>query len=118
MNNRKIGTDCEKLAFEYLEKNNFSIVNKNWRLSKFGEIDLVALDKSKKEIVFVEVKSQVNSSIDPKEQITRRKQKRLIHLANSYIHLNNLKNCSCRFDVIAIRVSKEVKSIEHIKNAF
>ncbi len=114
----KLGREGERLASHYLTKNNFSILNKNWRSGRYGEIDIVANDLKTKELVFIEVKSRSTSTDDAKELVTKNKQKQLYKLAKSYLYTENKGKHACRFDVIAIRISKEGNKLEHIKNAF
>ncbi|MBI3590898.1 MAG: YraN family protein [Candidatus Melainabacteria bacterium] len=114
----KLGKEGEKLACEYLKKIDFSILKQNWHSGKYGEIDIIAKDIATKELVFIEVKSRATNTNDAKELVTKKKQQQLYKLAKSFIFLNNSENCACRFDVIAIRINKEGKAIEHIKNAF
>ncbi len=114
----KLGKEGEKLASDYLIKSNFSIINQNWRSGKYGEIDLIVSDNLTKELVFIEVKSRSTSTDDAKELVTKNKQKQLYKLAKSYLHLTNKNDCSCRFDVIAVRINQKGNQIEHIKNAF
>lgn len=115
---RKKGKRSEKIACNYLEKNKFLILDKNWHSGKYGEIDIVALDRDKKELVFIEVKSRSNSLDEAKELVTKKKQHQLYRLAESYLYLKNKENVSCRFDVIAIKINEKEKLLEHIKNAF
>ena len=114
----KLGKEGERLASDYLQKNNFSILNKNWRSGRYGEIDIVASDKNTRELVFIEVKSRSTSTSDAKELVTKNKQRQLYKLAKSYLYLNSRENCSCRFDVIAVRINKKGNKLEHIRNAF
>ena len=114
----KLGREGEKLASDYLQKNNFLILNKNWRSGRYGEIDIIADDKSTNELVFIEVKSRSTSTDDAKELVTKNKQRQLYKLAKSYLYLNARENCTCRFDVIAVRISEKGNKLEHIKNAF
>ena len=114
----KLGKEGEKLASDYLSRNNFSLLNQNWRSGRYGEIDIIALDNKTKEIVFVEVKSRVSSLDDAKEQVTPYKQKQLYKLANVYLYLNKKEKVPCRFDVIAVKISEKGNALEHIRNAF
>ena len=114
----KLGKLGEKVACDYLKKNDFSIFKQNWRSGKYGEIDIIAKDNATKELVFIEVKSRATNTSDAKELVTKRKQEKLYKLANSYLYLFNLENCSCRFDVIAIKMNEKGTVLEHIKNAF
>lgn len=114
----KLGKAGERIACDYLNKNNFLILKQNWRSGKYGEIDIVAVDKDKKELVFVEVKSRGTSLKDAKELVTKKKQQQLYKLAKSYLYLHGNEDQSCRFDVIAIKINEKGKQLEHIKNAF
>ena len=116
--NHKLGKEGEKLACDYLQKINFSILKQNWRSGKYGEIDIIGVDNSTKELVFIEVKSRTTSTDDAKELVTKKKQQQLYNLAKSYLYLEDLNDCACRFDVIAVKINNEGKAIEHIKNAF
>ena len=114
----KLGKEGERLASDYLQKNNFSILNKNWRSGKYGEIDIIASDINTKELVFIEVKTRSTSTDDAKELVTKKKQSQLYKLARSYLYLHSRENYTCRFDVIAVRINKEGNKLEHIRNAF
>ncbi len=113
-----LGKAGENLAFEYLNKNSFSIIKQNWHSGRYGEIDIIATDNNTKELVFIEVKSRATSTNDAKELVTRKKQQKLYKLAESYLYLTKRENHPCRFDVIAIKINEKEKIIEHIKNAF
>ncbi len=115
---REKGKKSEEIASSYLEKSGFSIFNKNWHSGRYGEIDIIAKDLKKNEIVFIEVKSRYTNLQEAKELITKNKQKQLYKLANSYLYLNNLENSTCRFDVIAIKMGHDKVLLEHIKDAF
>ena len=53
MNTKDKGKKGEELAFSYLRKKKVKILGKNFR-SRYGEIDLIGLDKKK--LIFDEVK--------------------------------------------------------------
>ena len=114
----KLGKEGERLASDYLQKNNFSIINQNWRSGKYGEIDIIAKDNKTNDLVFVEVKSRKTSINDAKELITKKKQQQLYKLAKSYLFLKGFEDCPCRFDVIAIKINEKGKALEHIRDAF
>ena len=113
-----IGKKGEEIAKNYLEKKNYILLDKNWRSGKYGELDLVVKDEKTNEIVFVEVKTRETSTKDAKELVTPKKQEKLYKLAKSYLYKHRLKDPACRFDVIAIRISGDIKELEHIRNAF
>jgi len=62
MNTRKIGTDGEDKAVQYLIKNDFKIITRNFRKRGF-EIDIVAEHKDGS-IRFVEVKTVVDGALE------------------------------------------------------
>lgn len=51
------GDFAEGIAISFLKKKRFSILTTNYRY-RAGEIDIIAHDKNKKELVFVEVRSK------------------------------------------------------------
>ncbi|SHH07388.1 YraN family protein [Tepidibacter thalassicus] len=114
MNNREKGILGEKIASDYLIKNNFKILQKNYK-TKYGEIDLIVSKDGK--IIFVEVKSRNSLNYGyPSESVNYRKQSKIIYTAKHYILSNNIKNNDFRFDVIEVYLKN--KNINHIENAF
>lgn len=112
------GKKSEEIAFNFLEKNGFQIIDKNWHSGRYGEIDAIAYDSKTNELVFIEIKSRFTSLTEAKELVNKKKQGQLIKLANNYLYLNRLEEKPCRFDVIALKIGREEKKLEHIKNAF
>jgi len=114
---RKTGNEGEQLALAYLKNNGYKIIEQNYR-TRFGEIDIVALDG---EIVcFIEVKtrSSVNFGM-PVESITNLKKKKMIRTAFSYLRFKKWEEREARFDVVSILLKSGQKTeIEIIKNAF
>lgn len=80
---KKKGQEGEALVADFLEKNNYRILEKNFTC-KGGEIDIIARDL-KGYIVFVEVKHYKKSWLHPLEAITAKKQKHLIKAAKIYL---------------------------------
>lgn len=116
--NKDIGNYGETLAFNYLRKNGYYILKRNFR-NRFGEIDLIC--KKNDIIIFVEVKSRYSSLYGtPLESITYSKQKQIINLCNFYITLNKLYKYNCQFDVIEVFLNKDnnLFLINHIQDAF
>ena len=72
---QEIGKWGEILACKYLEENNYRIVERNF-LCRQGEIDIVAKDSKKKELVFIEVKTRSNFKYgNPAEAVNKSKQR-------------------------------------------
>lgn len=111
-----LGINGEKIATEYLNKNNYKIIERNFRCRQ-GEIDIIAYDKKCKEYVFVEVKTRTNFEYGkPIDSVNKMKQKHIASATKYYIYLNNIENKYIRFDIIEI-YKKDKYIINHIKNA-
>lgn len=113
-----LGQRGEKAAARYLRRQGYRVLARNVR-SKFGELDLVALDG--RTIVFVEVKTRVHHEAGlPAEAIDSDKQRRLTRLALHYLRRHRLLEQSTRFDVVAVTwpQSSRPPSIKHYRNAF
>ncbi|WFD08963.1 YraN family protein [Tepidibacter hydrothermalis] len=114
MNNKEKGILGEKIACNYLIKNNFHILEKNYR-TKIGEIDLIALKGNK--ISFIEVKSRNSINYGyPCEAVNYKKQRKIISTATQYIKYKNINNMDIGFDVIEVYLRNN--NINHIENAF
>lgn len=113
---RNIGEDGERFAVSLLEHQGYTILDRNYTFNH-GEIDIVARDRD--ELVFVEVKMRRNPRFgSPEESVTPAKQELLRRTAEGYVREKDLEDCSCRFDVVAIRDENGVKTFVHYKNAF
>lgn len=114
MNKREIGNLGENLAKEYLIKNNFKILEKNYR-TRVGEIDLIVEKDSS--VIFVEVKSRNSLNYGyPCEAVNYKKQNKIISTAKYYILSNKLNDFNFRFDIIEVYLKNN--NINHIENAF
>jgi putative endonuclease len=116
-NKRETGNKGEDIACDFLTKHGFEIIERNYQYGH-GEIDVVARDKDI--LVFVEVKYRKSLEYGPPElAITKGKQKQIRKVAEAYLYEKNIKDKSCRIDVIAIvHTSGQKPEINHIINAF
>lgn len=110
---RKRGARYEELAADYLQKQGFEIVQRNF-CSRFGEIDLIA--REGRYLVFVEVKYRArNSGGHPLEAVDVRKQHRIGKTADFYLlRYGYGESMPCRFDVVGILGDEVI----HLRNAF
>lgn len=111
----KIG---EKLAVQHLKTQGYQILAENYRFQR-GEIDIIA--KYEERIVFVEVKTRRSLKYGlPQSAVTEQKQRQISKIALAYLQEHDLIDTSCRFDVIAIQLTRhlELLRIEQIKSAF
>lgn len=111
---KKIGDSGELFAQNYLKKLGYKIIETNWKYSRIGEIDIIALDKSV--LVFVEVKYRRSNTYGSAiEAITPKKLEKIYQSALAYLTQTKIKYKNYRIDVIAIDKLDTTK-IEHIKN--
>ena len=109
-----IGKDGEKLALTYLEKENYTIIETNWRY-KHLEIDIITIKESV--LCFIEVKTRSSSNYgEPYLALTKSKQKNILLAANHYIEKNQI-DLEIRFDLITITVNKNPPLV-HYKSIF
>jgi putative endonuclease len=116
---KKIGEEGEDIAVELLISKGYEIKERNYRYGK-GEIDIIAFDPEKNYIVFVEVKSRQNLEFgSPEYAITKNKIRQVRRIAEAYLYENEINNCDCRFDVVAVLFRAKIRPIvNHYENAF
>ena len=117
MKRRDVGILGEKLARDFLERQDYHILQTNYRCSE-GEIDIIAghLDF----LVFIEVRTK--SSLEfgsPEESITPAKMGRLRAVAAHYLQTHDNLPSSWRIDVVVVELDRKGKPsrIEIIENA-
>ena len=110
-----LGTLGEHKACNYLLQNNYKIIERNFRC-KQGEIDIIAKDLSKNELVFIEVKTRANFQYGrPSQSVTPIKKRHILGASKYYILKNQIKDTFIRFDVIEIFVKNYSFKVNHIK---
>jgi putative endonuclease len=109
------GRRGEDLAVMFLEGEGFTVLERNYRFGKSGEIDIIVRKNGL--LVFVEVKSRHSERYGgPLYSITARKKKTIRLIASQYLLSHpeqNTGNTTCRFDMIAVMNGK-VEWIEDI----
>lgn len=116
MSNVKIGNQGEDLACEYLRKQGYKILERNYRI-RGGEIDIIAQDKEY--LVFVEVKTRLSHDFGlPVEAITPWKIKYLLKTAQFYLLKIGWVDGPYRLDFLGVDFAedKDEPQIELIKN--
>jgi putative endonuclease len=120
---QKIGRRAEQLVAERLAGAGWEIVERNTR-TRFGELDIVALDR--RTLVFVEVKAgRQGAAFGPERPVLavdRRKQRQVRRLAAAWMgeRRRTLRWDEVRFDAVGVifdRAGRPV-DVEHIESAF
>ena len=106
------------IACEYLRKQGYRILEKNFRC-KIGEIDVIA--EKDKRLRFVEIKTRSGDVFGmPEEAVHAAKQKKLIMLAEWYMKEIQKTGTSFSIDVVAIDMNSESEkpAVRLIQDAF
>ena len=110
-----LGKQGEEYAAQYLEKEGYEILDRNW-MSGHKDLDIVTVKDNT--LVFVEVKTRSSMDWgDPEDAVTDKKIRSIVHSADAYIRYNCL-DMDVRFDIISIVTDDEGYTVEHIKEAF
>lgn len=113
-NNKELGEQGEQLASDYLEKNGYEIIEKNYRYKR-SEIDIIALKDNW--LIFIEVKMRKNADYGFPEEFVDEKKEEMIQLgAMDYMEAINWQG-NVRYDIIAI-IKKSAPEITHLEDAF
>ena len=99
-----LGELGEQLVAKWLQEQDYQILHYRWR-SRWGEIDLIARQKSHPTLVFVEVKTRSDHSWDSKglDAIAFKKQQKISQTSALFLAKNpQLADFYCRFDVALV----------------
>ncbi len=121
---KSLGNLGETISANYLKNKGYEIIAMNYTNPsgrRLGEIDIIAKDTKKDELVFVEVKSREMhkfGNTNPEENVNYHKLQKLNKIAYFYLKLNNLLVHDYRFDVIAVWINENDRKakIKHIKS--
>ncbi len=100
-----IGQAGEDLAATYLEGRGWSVLERNWRFRRLGEIDIIAVEPSAQGgiLVFCEVKTRSGTVFgEPLEAITQEKLRRLRRLASAWMATHPTGYEQVRIDAIGV----------------
>jgi putative endonuclease len=103
---RMIGTVFEDQAVDFLESKGFRILQRNVNF-RWGEIDLVAHDQERNELVFVEVRARKHGGMQAAEETISYGKLRRLHRAIASYLVSDAFLCSginakgARIDLIA-----------------
>lgn len=116
-----VGKAGEDYVTQYLKSKGYIIVKRNWRDSRYGEIDIVA--ENRECIAFVEVKTrQKGSLVSGIEAVDYAKQQRTKNAAQTFMRRLRT-NLPPRIDVAEVVIVNEKDNeflfeINYIENAF
>ncbi len=111
----ELGQKGEQLAVDFLQKNGYTILDRNWRFKK-AEVDIIA--QKNETLAVIEVKTRSSNYFgNPQDFVNPKKIKLLVEAIDEYVTSKNLE-VEVRFDIIAILKNKDAFTIEHLEDAF
>ncbi len=111
----ELGKKGEQLAVDFLIKNSYDIVERNYRFDK-AEVDIIA--KKDDILAIIEVKTRSTTDFGNPQDFVKPKQiKNLVKAVDEYVNVNGL-DVEVRFDIIAIVKEGKSFKIEHLEDAF
>ncbi|MCG1035169.1 YraN family protein [Polaribacter sargassicola] len=111
----KLGEKGEQLAIDFLIKNDYKILEKNYCYLK-AEVDIIA--QKEEVLAVVEVKTRSTDYFGNPEDFVNPKKIKLLLSAIDYYVIENDLDVEVRFDIIAIIHQKKETKIKHLKDAF
>ena len=111
---REVGDFGEAITAEYLEKNGYRILDRNY-YKPFGEIDIIAIKDDL--VAFVEVKTRKSDALAyAAEAVNFYKQDRIRKASQVYLIEKDMTDFLMRFDVSEVYL--DTRKINYIENAF
>ena len=111
----ELGKKGEQLAIDFLVKNGYKILEKNYRYLK-AEVDIIAQKGAVLAVVEVKTRSTAYFG-NPQDFVNPKKIKLLLSTIDNYVVEKDLE-VEVRFDIIAIIHQKKETKIEHLEDAF
>lgn len=94
------GVYGERRAAAWYEQHGFTVLARNWRDGRSGELDLVVRRGSL--VVVCEVKARASAAYGVAESVTPAKQARIRRLAGAFLASAGLGRVEVRFDVVTV----------------
>lgn len=115
-----LGRRGEDAALTYLLRNGYTLVARNYRFGRHGELDLV-MTAPGGDLVFVEVKTRRQDAAgDPLAWITPLKQRKIQRIAQAFCLQHGIGDRPMRFDAVSVdaRDGTRAPVVRHVPNAF
>jgi putative endonuclease len=102
MSTGQLGSWGEDFACGYLEENGIQVIERNWRYSRYGEIDIIGIEN--RTLVFIEVKTRrTENAGHPIEAVNMSKYQQLRKLSNIWLQTHTVHGYSnVRIDILGV----------------
>ena len=111
----ELGKQGEDIACEFLRKQGFLILERNWTWYK-AEIDIIATFNDQLIIAEVKTRSKYQHAL-PDDMLTNKKLRLIYGATDRYVELKNI-TWEVRYDLVTVIFHGDTWSIEHVKDAF
>ncbi len=113
-----LGNYGEGVAADWLRANGCTILARNFRGPRKGEVDIIARDG--KLLLFIEVKTRRrDSKIRGLDAVGKEKQALIERGANAWLKTLRTRDLPWRFDVIEVKFAPgELPEVNHVRDAF
>lgn len=113
----------ENLAAAHLKAHGYKVLRRNFRAPHGGEVDIVCRDKSRDELVFIEVKTRSSNQFgNPHEAVDQKKRQLILRGAMAWLRMLDMPDLTFRFDIIEVIVDEDgpdtKPNIRHHEDAF
>jgi putative endonuclease len=117
----KVGVRGEQAAARLLRSKGLFIIA-HGEADRGGEIDFIAVDRRRRTVIFVEVKTLATTKPGhPADRVDEAKQARVTRAALRFLRRSKMLDARCRFDVVAVWWPGDAPApqrIEHYESAF
>lgn len=111
---RKFGAWAEEYAAQHLARSGYTLIERNWRYSNVGEIDIIA--KQGAEIIFVEVKARRTLKQGTSlEAVNLPKLIQVRKIASAYLQSLGRRVERFRIDLVGIYVHDRKIELKHLQ---
>jgi len=113
---KRWGDFAENLAFEYMLREGYLIMERNWR-PKHSHLEIDLICRKGDVLVFVEVKARKGFDYDPADAVSDSKINKLVRGAEIFLSMQD-RDYYYRFDIITVTGDYDNYEFDHIPDAF
>lgn len=109
----RLGRQSETLVCRMLRGKGYRILERNRRIGRRDEIDIIAHDPRDNVLVFVEVKARTSTGFHPELNLTSRKRRSIFRAARAWVAETDYDG-GWRIDLVCVAAGKVIAQYEEI----